>query len=135
MKRSVALSILAAFAAAEAAAQPLGRVFFSPAQRAQIVAGRQAASADAGSSPVVAAPTTARLSGIVRSSDGARLAWLDGRPVADGATHAGFVVRIGDSSVRLIGEGRELRLRAGETLDLASGERRSVAVIATEQLR
>lgn len=133
MKRHRLLSIVAALAATEAGAQPLGRLFYTPAQRAQIVAARHSAADNAADRP--GAPTVVRLSGIVRSGRGGMVAWIDGRLVADGGTYAGFVVRVGDSGVRLVGGGRELSLRAGERIDLASGARESVTVVRAGRAR
>lgn len=130
MKRLGAL-VLAAGMAVEAAAQPLGRVFFAPSERAQIAAARTGA-ADGVEAARAAAPTL-QLSGVVRSGRGAVLAFIDGAPVADGAQVAGFVVRVEDSGVRLIGQGRVWSLRAGERIDLASGARTGAPRLAPER--
>ena len=100
-----------------ASAQDLGRLFFSPEQRAALDARRKARVPDeSAAAPVVASPTT-RLDGYVRRSDGRATVWVNGAradeasPQADGRVS----VTVGDSEARV-------RLKPGEVLDRGSGE-------------
>ncbi|GAB4484090.1 MAG: hypothetical protein OHK0044_33560 [Burkholderiaceae bacterium] len=126
----MACAIVAAFCA-DAAAQPLARVFFTPQERAQVVAARHAERQTAAPH----APGIVRVSGVAHGGRRAALAWLDGRAVADGGTYAGFTVRVLESGVRLVGDGREYSLRAGESIDLASGARTAVDVVVGGRAR
>ena len=115
MKRLV-FAIGMAFATL-AAAQDLGRLFFTPEQRAALDARRKARVFDKPvAAPVVASPTT-RLDGYVRRSDGRSTVWVNGAqadeasPQADGRVS----VPVGDSEARV-------RLRPGEVLDRGNGE-------------
>ena len=115
MKR-LAFAIGMAFATL-AAAQDLGRLFFTPEQRAALDARRKARVFDKPvAAPVVASPTT-RLDGYVRRSDGRSTVWVNGAqadeasPQADGRVS----VPVGDSEARV-------RLRPGEVLDRGNGE-------------
>ncbi|OGA70657.1 MAG: hypothetical protein A3G81_17810 [Betaproteobacteria bacterium RIFCSPLOWO2_12_FULL_65_14] len=100
-----------------ASAQDLGRLFFSPEQRAALDARRKARVPDKpAAAPIVASPTT-RLDGYVRRSDGRSTVWVNGvevdqaSPRADGSV----AVVVGDSEARV-------QLKPGEVLDRGSGE-------------
>lgn len=100
-----------------ASAQDLGRLFFTPEQRAAFDARRKARMPDKPAAvPRAAAPTT-RLDGYVRRSDGRATVWVNGAqadeasPQADGRVS----VTVGDSEARV-------RLKPGEVLDRGSGE-------------
>jgi hypothetical protein len=97
--------------------QDLGRLFFSPEQRAALDARRKARVFDKpAAAPMVASPTT-RLDGYVRRSDGRSTVWVNGAqadeasPQADGRVS----VTVGDSEARV-------RLKPGEVLDRGNGE-------------
>jgi hypothetical protein len=97
--------------------QDLGRLFFSPEQRAALDARRKARVFDKpAAAPIVASPTT-RLDGYVRRSDGRSTVWVNGAqadeasPQADGRVS----VTVGDSEARV-------RLKPGEVLDRGNGE-------------
>lgn len=98
-------------------AQEIGRLFFSPEQRAALDARRKARVPDKpAAAPIVASPTT-RLDGYVRRSDGRATVWVNGAqadeasPQADGRVP----VVVGESEARV-------RLKPGEVLDRGSGE-------------
>ncbi len=123
----VALALVAALLACmPARAQDLGRLFFTPDQRAALDARRKARVPDKPTPvPIVASPTT-RLDGYVRRSDGRATVWVNGAAVDDtgpGApridprrsTDASVSVGVGDSGARA-------RLKPGEVLDRGSGE-------------
>ena len=104
-----------------AQAQEIGRLFFTPEQRAALDARRRARVPDKpAAAPIVASPTT-RLDGYVRRSSGPSTVWVNGTTL-DGASPGGDAhvsVPVGDSGARV-------RLRPGETLDRSTGEVRDV---------
>lgn len=117
-----ALVLLVGLAAASGAcAQELGRLFFTPEQRAALDARRKARVPDKpAAAPVVASPVT-RLDGYVQRSDGRATVWVNGtaldeaapeKPVVDSARVS---MTVGEGSARV-------RLKPGETIDRGSGE-------------
>jgi hypothetical protein len=110
-----------------AQAQEIGRLFFTPEQRAALDARRRARVPDKpATAPIVASPTT-RLDGYVRRSSGPSTVWVNGTTV-DGASPGGDArvsVPVGDSGARV-------RLKPGETLDRSTGEVRDVLGISGE---
>ena len=132
MKR---LALLAAFlaapllAASAARAQELGRVFFTPEQRAELDARRKARVPDKPNAPMVISPTT-RLDGYVQRSSGPSTIWINGESqleTSPGAPRIG-VNRSDDGRVSVpVGEaGARVGLKPGETLDRGSGEVRDL---------
>ncbi len=98
-------------------AQDLGRLFFTPEERAALDARRRSRVPDQPAAlPLILSPTT-RLDGYVRRSDGRSTVWVNGASVDDTAPQAdGRVsVGVGDSPARV-------RLKPGEMLDRGSGE-------------
>jgi hypothetical protein len=132
MKRALPrLTILLALAAAAGpcAAQELGRLFFTPEQRAALDARRRARVPDKPAAVVVASPTT-RLDGYVKRSGGPSTVWVNGEPLPEGPGQAPRIesgrssqgrvaVTVGDSGARV-------GLKPGEVLDLGSGEVRDL---------
>jgi hypothetical protein len=129
MKRAFALVLAcAALAPGAAAAQELGRLFFTPEQREALDARRKARLPD---KPVAAAPSpTTRIDGSVQRSSGRSTLFVDGAAVPDGTQPEGLRIRrTGDPGrvVVTVGEGGgRVDLRVGETLDRATGEVKSV---------
>ena len=114
--------------AAPAGAQELGRLFFTPEQRAALDARRAARLPD---KPTVAreSPTT-RVDGYVARSSGRSTVWVDGEALADGAQPDGLRVQRGRDSGKVtvtFGEqARRIEMRVGETLDRSTGDVKSV---------
>ncbi len=127
----VCLFACAALSAGPAAAQEaaLGRLFFTPEQRAALDARRKARVPDKPAAVPVESPVT-RVDGTVKRSGGRSTVFVNGEAVPEGAPAAGgegpSLARGG--RVRLgAGEGDARReLRVGESLDRASGEVRDV---------
>jgi hypothetical protein len=123
--RLVAATLVCAILPALAQAQELGRLFFTPEQRANLDLRRKARMPDKPAAPV-AAPTT-RLDGYVKRSGGPSTVWLNGEAVGESASEA---PRIDTSrergTVSVNVEGGRVRLRPGETLDRGNGEVRDV---------
>jgi hypothetical protein len=122
-------------AAAQAAkpAEPIGRMFFTPAQRAQLdVARTQRARTTLAtekteevvtSAPV---PQTITYDGVVRRSDGKSTVWINSRPVNDkepagGAFIVGRIHADGAVSLQVPQSGRSVNLKPGQSIELLSG--------------
>jgi hypothetical protein len=116
MKRALAL-VFALLIFLPVKAQDVGRLFFTPEQRAALDARRKARVPDKPAAvPLIVSPTT-RLDGYVRRSDGRSTVWVNGASVDDAAPQGdGRVsVGVGDSRARV-------QLKPGEVLDRGSGE-------------
>ena len=111
-------SIIPAFGMA---AEPLGRLFFTPAQRNVLDAGKTVAT----QAPVVSAPRTVHLSGVVTRSDAENTVWINGtayhnaspdgvRITTDGAAPA-------STAIRVPGKTAATRVKVGQRVDLNSG--------------
>jgi hypothetical protein len=116
MKRALAL-VFALLTFLPVKAQDVGRLFFTPEQRAALDARRKARVPDKPAAvPLIVSPTT-RLDGYVRRADGRSTVWVNGASVDDAAPQGdGRVsVGVGDSRARV-------QLKPGEVLDRGSGE-------------
>jgi hypothetical protein len=126
MKPLAPLLALACLAgpAQPAAAQEIGRLFFTPEQRRALDARRRARMPDRPSAPVVASPTT-RLNGYVQRGNGKSTVFVNGEAVPENAPEA---PRIGSGRVTVnVGEsGARAGLKPGESLDRSTGEVRDV---------
>lgn len=121
MSRLVLLALV--LAATPAFAQEVGRLFFTPEQRAALDARRKARVPDKPSATVVASPTT-RVDGFVQRSGGPSTVWVNGEPLPEGS---GDLPRIGPRVSVPLGEGgRRAALKPGQTLDRGTGEVRDV---------
>ena len=129
MRAATALAAMLAglLGAAGAEAQELGRLFFTPEQRAALDARRKARVPDKPAAAAQVEQPQTRVDGAVRRSGGKSTVWVNGEaipenPKADGAR----VQQKGSVSIPL-GEGAQrYELRVGETLDRGSGEVRDV---------
>ncbi len=121
MSRLLLLALV--LAATPAFAQEVGRLFFTPEQRAALDARRKARVPDKPSATVVASPTT-RVDGFVQRSGGPSTVWVNGEPLPEGS---GDLPRIGPRVSVPLGEGgRRAALKPGQTLDRGTGEVRDV---------
>lgn len=135
MKRAIALLTLTGLSLTgnlAQAAEPLGRFFFTPAQRAQLdVARSQKSRATLASEPsdeAAAAPLPEILTygGFVRRSDGKSTIWLNNRAVQDqqpieGLAVTGRVKSNGDVTLQVPQTNRNIELKAGQSVDLGTG--------------
>ena len=81
LARLAALSLVVLGLASESPAADLGRLFYTPAQRAQLEAARARNVTQAPSAaPAAAAAPPQRFDGVVIRSDGASTSWINGRP-------------------------------------------------------
>ena len=117
-------------AAGEApAAEPLGRLFFTPAQRAQLdVARGQKSRIPLASEQEEAPPVPERVTygGLVRRSDGRTTVWINNRPVNDGKAAGGLPVKSrvrpdGSVVVQAPQVSRSVNLKVGQSLEIVSG--------------
>ena len=119
-------TLVCALLPALAEAQELGRLFFTPEQRANLDLRRKAGMPDKPAAPLTA-PTT-RVDGYVKRSGGPSTVWINGEALGEGAADAPRIDASrerGTVSVNVEGGGR-VRLKPGETLDRGNGEVRDV---------
>ncbi|HTM62751.1 MAG TPA: hypothetical protein VL199_20580 [Burkholderiales bacterium] len=121
--RAAALLILFLVLAPCAQAQELGRLFFTPQQRADLDARRKARVPDKPAAAAVASPVT-RLDGYVKRSGGPSTVWINGESVTEGSPDAPRIDRGPSGSVSIgVGEGGgRVRMKPGESLDRGNGE-------------
>jgi len=127
--RPLALLLLALAAMPATAAQQLGRLFFTPAERAQLDQARaqkQKPQPKAEEPAAPPAPQVVTYSGLVRRSDGKAVLWLNNRPVDEKEALSslpvqGRVRKDGSVVVRVPQTGRTIDLKVGQTIELTSG--------------
>lgn len=124
MRRAfLALLGLALSVPGPACAQEVGRLFFTPEQRAALDARRKARVPDQPAPAVIISPTT-RVDGFVKRSGGPSTVWVNGEPLNEGG---GDAPRIGAQVSVPLGEGgRRANLKPGEVLDRGTGQVRDV---------
>lgn len=120
------VSLLGAAPQASAQEQQLGRLFFTPEQRAALDARRKARIPDKPAAVTVESPIT-RVDGQVLRSGGRSTVWVNGEPAPEGVEPEGLRIKSGRSdpghvSVTLGESARKFDLRVGEKLDRGSGE-------------
>jgi len=105
--------------------QDLGRLFFTPEQRATLDARRKARVPDTPNVAAVASPTT-RVDGFVHRSGGPSTVWVNGEPLGEHGPEAPRIVRGAASDARVsvpLGEGGiRFSLKPGQVLDRSNGE-------------
>ena len=102
-------------------AQDLGRLFFTPEQRAALDARRKARVPDKpAAAPLLFSPTT-RLDGYVKRSRGPSTVWVNGESIQENVAE-----REGRVGVSVGEGGARVGLKPGEVLDRGSGEVRDV---------
>jgi hypothetical protein len=128
MTRTLFLVVILVAGGAQAADE-LGRLFFTPEQRAALDARRKARVPEKPAAAVVASPVT-RIDGYVKRSGGPSTVWMNGESLPDGAPEAPRIEQPGRPEGRVsisVGEGGgRVRLKPGEVLDRGSGEVRDV---------
>jgi hypothetical protein len=110
--------------AASLAEEPLGRLFFSPAQRSILDAGKFLAT-PAPVVPVVPAARTVHLNGVVTRSDAESTVWINGTAYHN-ASPDGVQVKTdraapASTAIRVPGKAATRRVKVGQRLDLNSG--------------
>ncbi|HEY7743381.1 MAG TPA: hypothetical protein VIA19_10075 [Burkholderiales bacterium] len=127
----ICTALVAAAAAAPAPAQErLGRIFFTPAQRASLDVARsqraRTALATDKSEEAAPVPQTITYSGLIRRSDGKTTVWINNQPVHDreSAGAAAIVGRVrpdGSVTLQVPQSGRSVILKPGQSVELLSG--------------
>lgn len=104
-----------------AGAEPLGRLFFSPDERAMLDRMRQKSGGSAAS-----ATAQITLNGIVRRSSEKTTAWINQVPQHENETPQGIAVQQGKTSkpsaLLLLPSGKQVQLKAGQTFDTTKGK-------------
>jgi len=123
---AVLAGLLGALAASGAAAQELGRLFFTPEQRAALDARRKARVPDKpAAAPQVESPVT-RVNGVVQRSGGKSTVWVNGEAIPEGAQAGSEGIPRPAGAGRVAVPSAEgaagLELRVGESLNRGSGE-------------
>lgn len=99
----------------------IGRLFFSPNERAMLDRTRQKSSGS-----TVSATEQIILNGIVRRSSGKTTTWINQVPQHENETPQGMVVQQGPTSkpsaVLLLPSGKKVNLKAGQTFDTTKGK-------------
>ncbi|MEW5861998.1 MAG: hypothetical protein AB1773_00175 [Pseudomonadota bacterium] len=130
MRRAALLPLAFALLPGAAPAQELGRLFFTPEQRAALDARRKARIPDKPTAVVPESPLT-RIDGLVRREGGRSTVWLNGVPAPESAQPEGIRIapaRRDPLAVSLtVGEQpQRFELKVGQTLERASGEVRDL---------
>ena len=103
------------------AAEPLGRLFFTPAQRSTLDAGKQLATPR---KATPSGPRAATLNGVVTRSDGESTVWVNGHSVTRtgspnaSASHSDPAA----ARVELQGAGGRVKLKVGQRFDRSTGK-------------
>jgi len=123
--KALLFAVACLLAAPTASAQELGRLFFTPEQRAALDVRRRARVPDKPAAQTVVSPTT-RLDGYVKRSDGPSTVWVNGEGLLETAPEAPRIgaTRRDDGRVSVtVGEsGARVGLKPGELLDRGTGE-------------
>jgi hypothetical protein len=111
------------------AAEPLGRLFYTPAQRAQLDAARSqksraAPAAEPEEPPPL--PEVVTYDGVVRRSDGRTTVWINNRAINDGRAPGGAPVTSrlrpdGSVSLGIAQSDRSVNLKVGQSVEIVSG--------------
>jgi hypothetical protein len=108
-------------AEAPAESHKIGRLFFSPDERAMLDRTRQKSGGS-----TVSSSEQITLNGIVRRSSGKTTAWINQVPQHDNEASQGVAVQQGrtskPSALLLLPSGKKINLKAGQTFDTAKGK-------------
>lgn len=119
--------LLMLLAAGLAHADPLGRLFFSPAERASLDKARQTSIVTRAAPPSEEpqqeqVPLDAKytLNGVIRRSDGISVLWVNGRPQVEKSAAAARSTAA-QASVAVGADNRSARMKVGQTLNSTTG--------------
>lgn len=127
---NVCVCLLALLPSFAMAGQPLGRLFFTPEQRAKLDTARQQARSirveeevEVEASPP---PANITLNGVITRSDGKTVVWINNRVQGEDASGKGVAVTgrqsTGQVSVTTPDAKRTVPLKVGQSLDMSSGQ-------------
>jgi hypothetical protein len=128
MRGSLLLALIATLAVPDTApAEPLGRLFFTPAQRNALDAGKRLSAAPATTQRAAPrGPRSITLNGVVRRSDGEYTVWVNGRALgqggAPGVNAAPSNNHRAAARVNVRGTGNPVELRVGQQLKASTGK-------------
>jgi hypothetical protein len=120
--RTFLLAILLLVARDAAAAEPLGRLFFTPAQRTMLDAGKEL-DRPKKSGPQVRGPRSVTVNGIVTRSDGESTVWVNGEQANIPRRNEAAISAkpSGPAAARVRVMESDARLSVGQTLDRRTG--------------
>lgn len=131
MKRALCFLLFLIAGNAAAADTTLGRLFYTPEQRAALEEARrrniraEEQAAEASKKPKPDGPRTVTLNGVVRRSDGESVIWVNGKPV-ENEINDGMRVRLTPDqsgvTVHDTEKGRTVRLKVGQHANLLTGK-------------
>lgn len=128
-KRITLLLLLSGVSCSSAvfAAEPLGRLFFTPAQRAALEAGKKISAPRAARAPAAPrGPREVTLNGVVTRSDGESTVWVNGRALderpASGISATASSSDPAAARVKLGGARNTVQMRVGQRLERSSGK-------------
>jgi hypothetical protein len=106
-----------------AQAENLGRLFFTPAERNALDAGKFTATRE---SPALRGPQSVKLNGVVKRSDGQFTVWVNGKSVSEGGL-SGVIASPSQADpaaarVRVRGASAAVSLRVGQRLEHETGK-------------
>lgn len=108
------------------AAEPLGRLFFTPTQRSALDAGKQVRTQRSSRAPAVRGPREVTLNGIVTRSDGESTVWVNGRALdarpASGLNATSSRSDPAAARVTVSGARNAVRMRVGQRLEPGTGK-------------
>ena len=102
-------------------AEPLGRLFFTPAQRSTLDAGKQLATTR---KAAPSGPRAAMLNGVVTRSDGESTIWVNGHSVSRSGSPSASASHSDPAAARveLQGAGGRVKLKVGQRFDRSTGK-------------
>ena len=129
MKRALVTLALAVAWPPSFAAEPLGRLFYTPAQRAQMDAARSQKSRPPVASEqeqAASMPEVVTFDGVVRRSDGRTTVWINNRAINDGKAVGGVPLASrlrpdGSVNLGIAQSDRSVDLKVGQSVDIVSG--------------
>lgn len=129
MRKMLAVAVLVAgsiLPAAGLGAETLGRLFFTPAQRDTLDAGKQIGTPRSSRAPAARGPREVTLNGVVTRSDGESTVWVNGRALdkrpAAGVSATASASDPAAARVKLGGARNTVRMRVGQRLRPSTGK-------------
>lgn len=115
------IAFLPGHAVCAGGAEPLGRLFFNPDERAMLDRMRQKSSGS-----MVSATEQITLNGIVRRSSGKSTIWINQVPQRENENPQGVTIQQGKTSkpsaVLLLPSGKKVEIKPGQTFDAGKGK-------------
>lgn len=107
-------------------AEPLGRLFFTPAQRNALDAGKHVRTSQISPASAVRVPREVTLNGVVTRSDGESTVWVNGRALdkrpASGVSATASGSDPAAARVKLGGASNTVKMRVGQRLQRSTGK-------------